>query len=312
MLAASREDASKGYRGHGGATNTIQLLSNLVPTFKSFITDPRGGMVEQLNMLWQSHTVCSVIGASSRLANVFLTHGLSTALCTWNLRVLAQLLFVDSPVASIATATLTAHAGRVSSPLITFPVGSPLRTLMSCSCSWYELLHRRNSSMKVRQSLLLTHTTSVWSLYMCIYPTQEAMGSDLLSFHDEWKARCAELLRKAFPPAKFWKVLGRKSMWYYAAVLCCFEMLLIPFIYYIARLTQLSPSAYCQAVNEHLLLPVVEVASALPLEAQRNFVYLTISVFVQQFRRTLTANKKTYRCVSFVVIKVKGHNYVCI
>ena len=179
MLAASQEDTSRGYRG---VTSTVQLLSKFVPTIQSFTTHPRGSMAEQLNMLQQSRTVCLVAAASSSLASVFLTRGLDTALCTWNLRILAQLLFVDGPVACTATTTLVnTYACRASSPLIAFPVGSPLCTLMSSSCSCYELLHRRNSSMKVRHCCMLLLTMCSVSCNLCRKPWTMSYGTSMMS-----------------------------------------------------------------------------------------------------------------------------------
>lgn len=60
-------------------------------------------------------------------------------------------------------------------------------------------------------------------------------------------------------------------------------------------LRQVSPSGYCEAVVSHLLLPVVEAALALPEEPQKAFLGLAVCVLVNEMRKTITANRRTYR-----------------
>lgn len=62
---------------------------------------------------------------------------------------------------------------------------------------------------------------------------------------------------------------------------------------------RLTPSGYCSTVIEHILLPVVEAAAHLCEEPQGMFVGLSVAIFVNEFRKTVTSNKKTYRWVYY-------------
>lgn len=71
---------------------------------------------------------------------------------------------------------------------------------------------------------------------------------------------------------------------------------------------RLTPSGYCGTVIEHILLPVVEAATHLCEEHQCMFVALSVCIFVNEFRKIVTANKKTYRCVLPANLQVSEQN----
>jgi len=64
-----------------------------------------------------------------------------------------------------------------------------------------------------------------------------------------------------------------------------------------ATVDGLTPSGYCDAVVGQLLLPVVEAVTHLPDGPQSMFVGLSVCILFNEFRKAVTANKKTYRSV---------------
>ena len=48
-------------------------------------------------------------------------------------------------------------------------------------------------------------------------------------------------------------------------------------------------------VLEYLFLPVMEAAMGLPAEEQKNFLYLMLTIFYNEYRKVITANKRLYR-----------------
>ena len=64
-----------------------------------------------------------------------------------------------------------------------------------------------------------------------------------------------------------------------------------------ATVDRLTPSGYCDAVVGQLLLPVVEAVTHLPVGPQSMFVGLSVCILFNEFRKAVTANKKTYRSV---------------
>ena len=122
---------------------------------------------------------------------------------------------------------------------------------------------------------------------------QDLLAELCTVFHDGWRKTCAEVLRASFPPRKAWKTIGNKS-----ECKCCtnkpYNLTLDDSALLAHRLT---PSGYCGTVIEHVLLPMVEAATHLCEEHQATFVGLSVCIFVNEFRKIITANKKTYRCV---------------
>ena len=63
---------------------------------------------------------------------------------------------------------------------------------------------------------------------------------------------------------------------------------------------QVIPNAYCELVIKQLFLPMVNAATALPEVQQKNFIYLLVATFYNEYRKIVTSNKKLYRCVDCV------------
>lgn len=66
------------------------------------------------------------------------------------------------------------------------------------------------------------------------------------------------------------------------------------FMWYPGQYSQLEHSSYCDLVIEYLLLPMVDAADRLPAVEQRSFVYLMNAVFLGEYRKAITSNKRLY------------------
>lgn len=75
---------------------------------------------------------------------------------------------------------------------------------------------------------------------------------------------------------------------------CSCSGLVLLFLWCPGQYSQLEHSSYCDLVIEYLLLPMVDAADRLPAVQQRSFVYLMITVFLGEYRKAITFNKRLY------------------
>lgn len=60
------------------------------------------------------------------------------------------------------------------------------------------------------------------------------------------------------------------------------------------RIHQIKPSTYCDSVIDVLVLPIVEAAGGLPDDTQAVFVGLLTTILMNELRKLITSNEKTY------------------
>ena len=229
MLASSSPGRHRGYKPSPGqhTTHATWLLqSQVLPSFRNSLTESviplrtfdSTAVANHIDILRLSRPLCGVLSASTRQAAVFLVQGLTAALASGNLRVVAQLLCTDGPEISRALAWTTAQAARVSSPGIVFPMCSHLHAIEYHSRTGYSIAHSLNWEIKV------SHTCTCFTACIAVFclklyhstqcpdfSFQDLLTDLSIAFHDSWRRRCAEVLRATFPSRKMWKSISKKS-----------------------------------------------------------------------------------------------------